>query len=236
VPITEYQSPVIPPGEKFAADYRAGYRQLVLRIDTETLNRSLAALLGEPAPHRAMFELSVSDNRPAAATLRRLVTFLANELDAPRSHIPDVALAELADSVVHGFVAGASRDFARAIEQKPKAVAPWQVRRAEEYIKANWNKPITNETLAEVTSCSALALIKTFRQQRGCSPRAFAKRKRLQYARWMLTTADREQTSVAEVAYECGFHDENRFAASYLRSYGELPSETQRYPGLKRWN
>ena len=53
------------------------------------------------------------------------------------------------------------------------------MRRAEQYIEANWNRAITVEALAAATSVSARSLFYSFRAARGCSPMDFVKRLRL---------------------------------------------------------
>src|SRR5262245_24742078 len=56
-----------------------------------------------------------------------------------------------------------------------RAAVPWQVRRAEEFIEAHWNQPITVEMLAEVAGTSERTLFHAFRASRGRSPMASVK-------------------------------------------------------------
>jgi transcriptional regulator GlxA family with amidase domain len=51
--------------------------------------------------------------------------------------------------------------------------APWQVRRAEEYIRANWDKPVTIEALAAAANTSVRSLFHSFRQARWHSRAGF---------------------------------------------------------------
>ena len=47
------------------------------------------------------------------------------------------------------------------------------VRRVEEYIEANWQRPITLEGLVALTGVSALSLFQSFKKYRGYSPMKF---------------------------------------------------------------
>jgi transcriptional regulator GlxA family with amidase domain len=108
-------------------------------------------------------------------------------------------------------------------EQPPPA--PWQVRLVEEYIAANWNRPITVETLAAAAGASARSIFKAFRDSRDCSPMAFVKSIRLQHARRMLLEPD-SATTVVSTAFACGFLNPGHFARDYRLAFGELPSAT----------
>jgi len=103
--------------------------------------------------------------------------------------------------------------------------APWQVRRAEEYIVAHWDQPITVEALATVTGTSARSIFHVFKRSRGYSPMAFVKTVRLQKARQMLTRQS-STVSVTDVAFACGFGNLGHFASDYVRHFGERPSDT----------
>ena len=56
---------------------------------------------------------------------------------------------------------------------------PWQVRRAEQFIEANWDQPITIEAVVAATNVSARSLFSAFKAGRGYSPMDFVKRVRL---------------------------------------------------------
>ncbi|MGN1288208.1 MAG: helix-turn-helix domain-containing protein [Bradyrhizobium sp.] len=107
------------------------------------------------------------------------------------------------------------------------AVASSQVRRAEAYVEANWEQPLTIEALALVAGVSARTLFHSFRKRRGYSPMGFVKRIRLNHARWMLQD-QRNSTSVTDVALACGFGNLGHFSGYYRRAFGETPSATLR--------
>jgi len=109
----------------------------------------------------------------------------------------------------------------------PPPMPPWQVRRAEQFIEANWDQPITIEAVVAATNVSARSLFSAFKTGRGYSPMDFVKRVRLGRA-WRKLSRPDAGTSVSAVAFECGFGDPGHFAVDYRHHFGERPSETLR--------
>jgi transcriptional regulator GlxA family with amidase domain len=118
-------------------------------------------------------------------------------------------------------------NYSGLLHGEPVAAAPWQVRRAEQFIEANWDQPITIEMLVAATNVSARSLFSSFKAGRGYSPMDFVKRVRLGRARQKLSRPYAE-TSVSAVAFECGFGNPGHFARDYRHHFGERPSETLR--------
>lgn len=109
------------------------------------------------------------------------------------------------------------------LQRQAPGLAPWQVRRAEEYIEANWNRVIRIEDIAEVTNVSARSIFRTFRHSRGCSPMEFARQLRLRHAQELLMAPSPDVT-VTDIAMACGFGDLGRFSKDYRAAFGESPS------------
>jgi AraC-like DNA-binding protein len=108
-------------------------------------------------------------------------------------------------------------------EHRQAAGVPWQVRRTEKFIEANWDQPLNMEAIAAAVGASVRGIFRAFQQSRGYSPKAFAKQVRLRHARRMLESAD-ARISVTDVAFACGFGDLSRFSKDNRQTFGELPS------------
>ncbi len=160
---------------------------------------------------------------PAARSLREQFLFVVSEVNRTETP-PPLVIAEWEQALMVAFLCGNQHNYSHRLARKPHDLAPWQVRRAEEYIEAHWNQPIRIEDIAMVTGASARNLFRTFRQSRGCSPMAFAKRIRLSQSRQLLQSAAPTST-VTDVAFKCGFSDLGRFSREYRQAFGELPSE-----------
>jgi AraC-like DNA-binding protein len=157
--------------------------------------------------------------KPLADGARLLTYFDVTDLALDRARTssllipPAQALPNLADS---------SND--RAIfESRRAAGVPWQARRTEKYIDANWERPLNMEAIAASVGASARSIFRAFQQTRGYSPKAYAKQVRLRHARGMLESAD-ARTTVTDVAFACGFRDLSHFSKDYRQSFGGLPS------------
>jgi len=104
---------------------------------------------------------------------------------------------------------------------------PVAIRRARDFIKAHAAEPMRMSKVAADLGLPMRTLQDNFRRLFGLSPRAWLLECRLENAHKRLTLPDRP-TSVARVAYDCGFGDLSGFSARYRKKYGELPSETLR--------
>jgi AraC-like DNA-binding protein len=224
--VTADQAVVIPPDVPLGVNFGPEFEQIVLRIDTAALMKKIAALIGGLPRQKLVFDQRKDLDGFAAGTLRRMIMFLATELDAAGpSRIPNLALAELEQALMISFLRSESNNYTSLIDQRARPAASWQARRAEEYIEAHWSEPITIEKLADVTSASASSIFYHFRRTRGQSPMAFLKAIRLQHARRMLASTVTPQ-SVTDTAVACGFSNLGHFARDYFERFGERPSDT----------
>jgi len=222
--VTNEESCVVIPEMSHEGACAAGFEQLVLRIEAESLLTKLSALTGTTPSRKLVFDETTHGNHRTIGNLRRLLMFFAAELDSMSAATPQLAIAELEQALIVSFICSNSNNYSDLLDRTPR-VAPWQVWRAEEYIEAHWDKPITIETLAQVTSASARSLFHHFRRSRGLSPMAFVKQVRLQHAKKMLERTDLIP-SVTETAVACGFSNLGHFASDYSKRFGERPSDT----------
>jgi AraC-like DNA-binding protein len=220
-----FQSAVMSPGSTMKVTHSHDLEHFVLKIDRDALFNKWTALTGRQPRRDLKFEPLADSRTPEAAYLRRLFMFLVEQLGSSEHSVPPLALAELEQSVIVSFLCANRHDESRLLDREPMGAAPWQVRRAEEYIEAHWDQPITVEALAVATGASARSIFHFFKASRGYGPMVFVKQVRLRHARRMLTMPDKA-TSVTNVAFDCGFTNLGHFAKDYGKCFGELPSET----------
>ena len=82
-------------------------------------------------------------------------------------------LAEFEQTLIVAFFARNQSNYSDRLNGAAPKAAPWQVRRVEEYIEANWDQLITIETLSLITDTSARSLFASFKKSRGYPPMAF---------------------------------------------------------------
>jgi AraC-like DNA-binding protein len=211
------------PGASARLTYQPGFEHLFMKIKPEALTRKLSSLIG--APVNPTLTLTGEISRQALDAQFRLLCFVISELDRNEDPPPPLVLAELEQALMVAYLCSNLHNYSRHLNGDRPESGPWQVRRAADYIEANWNQPITIEALALVTDSSARSLFAAFRKARGCSPMRFVKHVRLKHARGMLLQPS-AKTTVTSVALDCGFSNLGHFAKDYLASFGELPSET----------
>jgi len=218
------RSCIIPSGANIRAQFGSEYAQVVVRLDRRALEHRLGAILGG-RPVKAMeFQPVVDWNDAAMGRLRRLILFLVAEL-AREPELPALVLRQYEEHLVTTFLCCTNHNLRHLLDLSSPTVAPWQVRRAEAYIEANWAEAFSIEDLSSEIGVSSRSVFETFKTFRGYSPMAFLKSVRLRQARKMLETPAAD-TTVSRVSLLCGFQNLGHFAKDYRDAYGELPSVT----------
>jgi AraC-like DNA-binding protein len=202
--------------------FDAGFEYLALNIEADALARKLGAILGASPERPIEFEVNPDFAHPAILLLRRLMASLAKRMSSDRQEMPLAALVEIEQVLMVCFLSGNRHNYSPLLNGRLPTAAPGQVRRAEEYIEASWDQPLTIEALAAVTGTSTRSLFHAFKHHRGYSPMAFLRQVRLRRA-WLLLNGD-PSVSVTDVAYACGFGNLGHFAKYFRSKYGEAPS------------
>jgi len=201
----------------------SNYVGLVLLASRQQLAKHLSN--AGATRHATEVAALTSARHPSAGILGRYVRFLVQELDRSealvRSALPMQAMsALLMDLVGNAFDAPDDGNARQRL-----AAAPWQVARAEAFMRQNVGQPLTMAAVTAELGTSLRALQLAFQRHHGVSPRAYLEACRLDTVRDRLAKAA-PGTTVAATARACGVVHLGRFAARYNRKFGELPSET----------
>ncbi|MFB9650328.1 helix-turn-helix domain-containing protein [Curtobacterium pusillum] len=146
--------------------------------------------------------------------------------------------------VDHGLTESSQRDIAEAFASAAIAAFPqrdrWRsavtgsgpeherLRRALEYVHEHARDAIGTPEIAAAAGLSPRGLQQSLRRHLDQTPGDLLRSVRLDGARADLVRADRDETSVADVARAWGFGHLGRFSATYRARFGELPSESLR--------
>ena len=134
----------------------------------------------------------------------------------------DLRLSVLEDALISAILNLPGNHF-RQLEDAPiPSVAPWVVRRAEDYMSARVADPITLAHLVAVCGCGRSSLTQAFRSARGYTAMEFLASRRLELAHERLIREP--DVSATAVALDCGFTNHGRFAKAYRGRFGESPS------------
>ncbi|MGO8909016.1 MAG: helix-turn-helix domain-containing protein [Bradyrhizobium sp.] len=217
-------TPAISTRTPLKLQFTPGYRQLVLRIEFDALLRHLSALIGQEVSETLAFDEGEARG-PAMSSLRRAIFQFASDFNEHGKFFSELAAAEVERMVIMKFLMCHRHNYTHLLWREPLPATSSAVKTVEEFIEANWDKPIDIPAMAKVAKVSARSLFRQFKQDRGYSPADFAKQVRLNRARELLEQCA-EGASVTQIAFRCGFQNPGHFARDFRLAFGELPSET----------
>jgi len=168
---------------EFAIKLNANYEHFVLVMNAPALADKLAALSGAAIKYPLSFDPVPDDRTPAAKALREHFFFLVDQLSTSAASLPKFVLTEFEQTLIVMFLHASRHNYSHLMEQSALDAAPWQVRRAEEYIEASWQQAITLEDLCDISGVGARDLSQSFKRSRGYSFMEFADQRRLRHAR-----------------------------------------------------
>jgi hypothetical protein len=174
VELTVGTSVTISPDTGFRANHSADYECIVVKIDAQALAKKLMAMTGAVIDEPLRMEPQPDLRRPAAQILRQYLPLLVETLSAASPPFPEWWISQTEQLLMVMFLCAHEHNYSHLLEQHAPDSTPSQVRKAEDYIEANWDRDITLETLAKVTGVSAFSLFRSFKNSRGCSPLEFA--------------------------------------------------------------
>lgn len=92
-------------------------------------------------------------------------------------------------------------------------------------MEKNLSPPLEIGVIARLVGSSPRQLERAFLEETGLSPSDYYRTLRLKYGRWLLGTSD---TSINEIAFECGFADASHFIRHFQAQFGMTPGRLRR--------
>lgn len=227
---TTHCASIISPDTPVSMRWDADAPQLALRLDREDVEKHCALHLGHRLDKPLRFEPELSLITPSATYFLQLLSVLSDALacDAHPVHNP-LVLKQFEATLINALIYGQPNNLQGPLHAPTsiRKISPFFVKRAEEYIFANPQEPLSIEQLAEHAGVSVRTLFSGFREFRDISPMAFLRDVRM--ARVHQELRNPGSLSVTDIALKWGFSHLGRFAQEYRKRYGELPSATCRF-------
>jgi len=208
---------LIPHQSPWSVRNPCGYQVLILRVTPDSLRRKLSAFLGADSVRLELRQPSSSVDR----ILRDASLNFARELDVVDRQFMPSLVASSTEDICMGILTCLSEQYLAA-ERSPAAPSAVELGRVEQYIVANYAKPLTVETLAEISGVSARSVFRHFRSRYDCTPHQYLERIRLEMS-YVKLLACRDKNSVGAVALDCGFQSLRHFEQAYRSQFGESP-------------
>jgi AraC family transcriptional regulator len=175
-------------------------------------------------------EITARYNLAARLDSTASVTILVKLLDAARTALN----CQQKDAEEYISIAAAllnrsgRREVADSQELRPgrHKLAPWQIRKAVEFIEANLSNEILIDDLARISHLSPTYFSKAFRSNFQVSPYAYILGRRVGRAQEMIALTDE---TLASIAVLCGFTDQSHMNRIFHRTVGTSPGGWRRY-------
>ena len=162
-------------------------------------------------------------------TLARFIEDLAQDLgrETPSFSAPD-AIPHVERLLLTLLAAGLRGSTDLPSRKEASAVAPWYVRRAEEFLRDNFSRKVSMQELAEACGVSVRTLHYGFAKFRDHSPAERLRAIRLMQARHALIEARISGHKVTDIARLVGYDNKSQFSRDYKAHFHESPSDTLR--------
>jgi AraC-like DNA-binding protein len=200
-------------------------RRIGVWIPACCLHRQLGVLLDGRSVRGLAFHPTFDLAHGAGTTIHRFLGSLFTELEQSDSLLGnEIVVNSLVEHLMVCLLLGLRHNYSEQLHRQRAPCAPGNVKRAEDFMRANVGVPLTIDEIAASAGCSVRALQVAFRRFRGTTPRAAMERFRLEAARADILCRTRTQ-SLAGIAAAYGFTNPGRFAQLFRRIYGAYPSE-----------
>ncbi|SEC70298.1 AraC-binding-like domain-containing protein [Rhizobiales bacterium GAS188] len=210
------------------------HERLAIWIPAGNLEQGLTALLGDPGHEALDFDPIINWSTGGGPRVRRLIGLLMEELTSPHSLFPnDLATRSLTDLLVYTLLQSLPHNYTARLARAAASPVPRSIHRAEEFIRANAEQPLSLHEIADVAGCSVRSLQLGFKHFRVTTPGAVILQARLAAVRQALAGGEAAGT-VIEVAYRYGFTNPGRFTRQYRAAFGESPADALRRNSVRR--
>lgn len=226
--ITPGRASVWGPGQTPDTYWAAGTTLMCFMIPPDLVRTEAEALLGRTPPAPVVFEPRMDLTTPSGRSWWRLVNLLAGELEADSGLIQQAMTRHHFERlVVEGLLLAHRNSLSDVLEQRFRSTTTNAVARAIELVEEDPAAPWSALSLASRVHVSVRSLQDGFRREHDTTPMSYVRSVRLRRVRDDLLDAAALVT-VNQVAQRWGFLHMGRFAESYRREFGELPSVTRR--------
>ena len=159
---------------------------------------------------------------------RDLIMFGLAQALTGAMELPGDGTAMFSDCAALAFFAHIIRAYGSVPAEEPNArggLAPWQLRRARDFIVANLAGDPSISEVANECRLSSSYFARAFKQTTGVPPYRWLTKQRVERAKELLQDPRRE---LADIAQLCGFVDQSHFTRVFSKSEGHSPGRWRR--------
>lgn len=217
---------VITRHNKVSHKRNAGSCEMVLKLKLDSVEARLQQCLDRSVSSKLAFASSVALGSGIGAHAKSTIAYIMNSLDSNPELLELPLIAANFQDTLESLILSLPNNYSIEISQATtRPAAPAVVSRAEEYIEASADLPITISDVLRQVGCCRKTLFSNFQKYRGYTPGKFLINTRLSLAHNRLSRASRSD-SVTSIALDSGFSHLGRFSEAYVKRYAIRPSET----------
>lgn len=211
-----------------SGEYAAGSVHSTVTLHAEEVARTLQAAFERPVTERLDFAMAFDAATATGAAIAGIVAAIAAGFrgEAALSDTPHAARL-LRNALIMLILESVPHRYSQWFERQPAVPAPWQIRRAIDFIDGHTTGPLTVQDVADAIGIGLRSLQEGFRRHKQMSPHDYLKRARLNGVRAELLDP-LSSRSIEAVAQHWGFVNRGHFALDYRQAFGEQPSQTRR--------
>lgn len=201
--------------------------QLCIKIERNSLESQLEAMLGRPVDSVVRFDIALDLKSSAGQSWWSILKVLLSELDNEHSLARKSAThrEQLERMVMSSLLLAQPHNHLSELLTTTPPLRTRTVKRVVDAIEASPERAWCLEEMAILAEVSTRRLQQGFADQLGMSPLAYLRMVRLNLVRRDLIDGD---GSVSDIAYRWGFTHLGRFAEVYRHRFDEKPSDTLR--------
>ncbi|MGI9430537.1 MAG: AraC family transcriptional regulator [Bythopirellula sp.] len=220
---------VLSPRSPMRIRANARHAYLNAKIPRRLIECQFTAVTGREIVDPLDFTPAMSVDSARLAGVWALVRLMASEAERDGTSFltSPIVCERFCETLLTSFLYAQPHNYSKWLESETKPGPPRYVRLVEEYLEAQCAKAISTPDLAEVVGVPVSTLYAGFRRYRECTPLQFLTDLRLRRVRDALLAAPID-TKVGDIAMCFGFTHMGRFSKLYAKTFGELPSGTQR--------
>jgi AraC-like DNA-binding protein len=191
-------------------------------ISRQRLQQQMANLLNHSIHQLITFQPVVDLTTHFGRSLKELIIFAWQATEQNSLFLP-----QLEQTLLTGLLQYHSHNYSAALQRKEGILGDRQVYLAQEFMRANLQKPISLGDIAAAIGVSGRSLQRSFARYCGCSPIQFLRQARLDALRQELSEGI-PLLGISDLMLKYQFTHLGRCSQYYRECFGELPSETVR--------
>ena len=204
-------------------------RQFVVRVEQEFVDRLVRNEIRASLKQPLAFKLVARD--PGIASWFQHIISVPEDTDSPQTRSVLTCrrvVRSMEYTLTMMLLAGFEHSESEEFHRPSPTIAPYYVKRAEEFIRSHAREDLTVDRIAAAAGVSVRSIFYGFEQWRKTSPMAHVRELRLGLARRQLQAARDSGTTVSQAAVNAGFTNFSQFSKIYKARFGETPSTTLR--------